>query len=191
MRAPTVVGVSLVAVSVHDSWVAAMGFLDHRGLEPTDVVRTNQPKGNLWVDRHIEQGLIQLAFENLLGATSCPDRLANSAYRTAVARVLINKLLPGWNDACGIPTELGHVDEFDLASLVAEASAQPVGVTPHDGDHDGLACRQAVLDEWRKDRRVVVSIAPHERLVSITLLRSRWGGLRHNFFLKQIGSRCR
>jgi hypothetical protein len=95
--------------------------------------------------------------------------------------MLINEFLPSGNDPCRIPAKLGHVDEFHFASLGAEAFAQPVGMAPDYGDHNGLACRQAVLDEWCEDRGIVVSITPHERFVPITLLRSWWCGLRHTF----------
>jgi hypothetical protein len=64
-------------------------------------------------------------------------------------------------------------------------------MTPDYGNHHRLASGQTVLDEGREDRGVVICIAPHERLVPITLLRSRWGGLLHNGFLMQFGSRHR
>jgi hypothetical protein len=43
-------------------------------------------------------------------------------------------------------------------------------MTPHYRDHDRLAGGQSFFYKRRQDGRVVVSIAPHERLVPITLL---------------------
>src|SRR5215211_4376361 len=147
MGTSTILGVPLVAVSIHDGRVTAMGFLDHRWVERSKVVRTNQPERNLRINRHIEQRLMQLAFENLLGSPPRPNRLADSAYGTAVARVLIHKLLPGRDDACWVLAELGHVNELDLASLGPQALAQPRGMASHDCDHDRLACREPIFDE--------------------------------------------
>src|SRR5829696_3696875 len=59
-------------------------------------------------------------------------------------------------------------------------------MAPHDSGHDRFARCEPVLNEWSEDGGVVVRITPHERLVSIALLRSWWCGLRHNGFLKQI-----
>src|SRR5687768_7868650 len=186
MGATAILGVSVVAVPIHDGRVAAMGFGDDRCIETFEVVGADQPQRNLWINRHIEQSLMHLAFKNLFGPSPCPDRFPYSTYRTAQAGVLIHKLLPRGNDARGVAAELGHVDEFDLTCLSPQALSQPVGMAPHDSDHDRFARCEPVLDEWSEDGGVVVRITPHERLVSIALLRSWWCGLRHNGFLKQF-----
>jgi hypothetical protein len=84
--------------------------------------------------------------------------------------MLINKLLPRWNNSCRISAKLRHIDEFHFAGLAAQAFAQPVGMASHDRDHDSLARREPVFDKWSKYRRVVIGVAPHERFVTITLL---------------------
>jgi hypothetical protein len=75
--------------------------------------------------------------------------------------------------------QLRHVDEFHFPSLGTKAFTQPVGMAAHHRDHDSLARSEPVFDEWCEDGGIVVSVAPHERFVPITLLRSWWCSLRH------------
>src|SRR5215203_4490184 len=116
-----------------------MGFLDDRWVEAAKVVRTDQPERNLRINGQVQQGLIQLTFQNFLGTPASPNGLADTAYGSAVARMLINKLLPSWNDSRRITAQLGHIDEFHLARLRTQAFTQPVGMASHDCHHDRLA----------------------------------------------------
>src|SRR5512133_1189085 len=115
-----------------------MRFLDDGWVQAAQIVRTDQPERNLRIHREVQQALIQLTLQDFLGTPPGPDLLTNTAYGSAVAGVLINKLLPSWNYSCGITAQLGHIDEFHLSRLRAQAFPQPVGMAPHYCNHDRL-----------------------------------------------------
>jgi hypothetical protein len=92
--------------------MASKGLGHNRVVEPLHVVGTQQPERDLGVHGDVEKGLVQLAFEHLLGTPTHPDRLADPAGGTPVPGVAGQELSPGGNDLRRIPAQSRHVHEL-------------------------------------------------------------------------------
>ena len=56
------------------------GLVDHGGAERGGVVRAEEPPGLVVVERDVEQVLVALAFDELVGPAVRRDRLADAAH---------------------------------------------------------------------------------------------------------------
>ena len=85
----------------HDDRVAAKRLLDHRAGELRDVVGTEEPPRRRVGERDVQERLVPLALDELVGGALRPDRLADSPHRPVVAQMLLDELLPGRDDPGG------------------------------------------------------------------------------------------
>ena len=74
----------------------------------------------------VEQRLVALALDELVGAALGPDRLADAPQPAPRAGVRVDELAPRRDDARGVDADLGHVGEgHPLGGVGPELLAQP------------------------------------------------------------------
>ncbi len=126
-------------------WVAASRLRDHISVERICVVGAQQPPGRSFGERHIEKGLVTLAFDQLRGTAARPDRLTDAS-QTATW-VLAHEVVPSGDDASRIVPHVGHVGEVHGVGIPAETLPQQVDLFLAHHHERGLVGRQPIADE--------------------------------------------
>ena len=88
-----------------------MGLLDDVGAEGVDVVGAQQPEVLGAREGEVEQRLVALALDELVGAALRPDRLADAPQAAPLAGMGVDELAPRGDDARGVGADVGHVGE--------------------------------------------------------------------------------
>ena len=81
------------------------------GSSAVDVVRAQQPEVRGAREGEVEQRLVALALDELVGAALGPDRLADAPQPAPSPGVGVDELAPRRDDARGVDADLGHVGE--------------------------------------------------------------------------------
>ena len=121
---------------VHDRMAAAR-LVDGAVAQRRDVVRAQQAERPGVGEGDVEQRLVQLALDELGGAATGPDGLADPAQRPL--RVLVDEVPPGGDDAPGVAAEHRHVRELHGVRVGAEGRLQARDLLRADGDEHRLA----------------------------------------------------
>jgi hypothetical protein len=117
---------------------------DHLAVEVGGVVGAQQVEAVGGGERLVEQRLVALALDELVGRAAGPDRLADAAQRAAAPG---HEIVPGRDDAGRVVADVAHVGPLDAVGVTAEPPLQRAQLGGLERDHDRLAAGHPVLDE--------------------------------------------
>ena len=93
------VGRAVLRRAVRDhGGMTVVGLGDDVGAESLDVIRAQQPEVLGAGEGHVEQRLVALALDELVGGAVGPDRLADTPQPAAAVGVGVDELAPGGDD---------------------------------------------------------------------------------------------
>jgi hypothetical protein len=146
--------------------MAAVGLLDDVGVQRVDVVGAQQPEVLGAREGEVEQRLVALALDELVGAALRPDRLADAPQPAPLSGVGVDELAPGGDDARGVGADVGHDGERHALGLGSELVAQAGDPGGADDDEDRLAGRDRVADPGERPLQEAVIARVEQRLVT-------------------------
>jgi hypothetical protein len=106
-----------------DDRMAAEGLGDHPVVERRRVVGAEEPPRRRVGERQVEQPLVPLAFDELVAASSGPDRLSDPTDGPVGTQVVCNEPLPGRDDPGGVCADVGHVGEEHCVGVAVQLLA--------------------------------------------------------------------
>src|SRR5581483_10368925 len=125
----------------------ALRLLQHGRIEQPDVVRAEERPGGTARKREVEERLVAVALDELVGAPSGPDRLADAANRPVLAEMVPHEAAPRRDDARRVLPELAHVGVPDAFVLAGERLAQQLDLPRVDDDERRLAPLEPLAQE--------------------------------------------
>jgi hypothetical protein len=131
-------------VTRHHGRVADVGLADDVGVEGVDVVGAQQPEVLNAREGEVEQRLVALALDELVGAAIGPDRLPDAPQATPLPAMGVDELTPCGDDARRVDADLGHVGEGHAVGPGAELLAQAGDPGGADDDERRLVGRGRV-----------------------------------------------
>ena len=139
---------------------------DDRRRQRIGVVRADEPEASRSGEGEVEQRLVSLALDELLGRARREDRLADPAQPRPAIGVPVDELPPGGDDPRRIGADGRHVTERDRRRVRSQRLAERVELG-RERDHERRLTRvQAGPDETGAGVDELIEADVEQRLVS-------------------------